>query len=319
MPSTSSAPSPVKASSDRISNEHGSTVAGPSTCSSLAAATVRAIAGCRSGPETMSLANSESKAAGTRSPPRRPDPRRTQGPPDAVVPAASGAAGDVEAIEALRGGQEAASGTLGVDPQLDRMPGRLRGRVEGQPLAEGDGQLLGDEIDSGGRLGAGVFDLESGVDLEEGHGPVGGQQEFDGAGAPVVHLGADGFGRTVETLPLLGRQPRGGGLFDELLVAALGRAVAIADGHDAPLPVADDLDLDVARPLQVLLDEAFGPAEGLGRLTGGRIEGGGDLGQLVDDPHPAPATAVGGLDDDRQPRLGGEGLGLAGIGQRTVD
>src|SRR5699024_12248249 len=107
-----------------------------------------------------------------------------------------------------------------------------------------------------------------------------------------------GRGRTVVQLPRPGRQPGRGGLSDELPVAALRRAVAIADGHDAPLPVADALDLDVARPLQVLLDEAFGPAEGLGRLTGGRIEGGGDLGQLVDDPHPAPATAVGGPDDD---------------------
>src|SRR5699024_4774708 len=137
--------------------------------------------------------------------------------PDTGIPADSGTAGDIEDIDAPRGGQEAASGVLGVDPQLDRMTGRLRGRIEGQPPAEGDGQLLSDEIDSGGRLGDGVFDLEPGVDLEEGHGPVGGEQEFDGAGAPVVDLGADGLGRTVETLPLLGRQARGGGLFDELL------------------------------------------------------------------------------------------------------
>src|SRR5699024_8286564 len=124
---------------------------------------------------------------------------------------------------------------------------------------------------------------------------------------------------TVEAFALLGAQPRSRSLLDELLIAALGGAVAVTDGHDTPPPVTDDLDLDVAGADQVLLDKALGTTEGLSGLPGGRIESGGDLGQFVDDPHAAPATAVGGLDDDRQPRLGGEGLGLIGIGQRTVD
>ena len=57
-------------------------------------------------------------------------------------------------------------------------------------LTEGNAELFGDEIDSGDRLGDGVFDLESGVDLE-GHRGVGGEEELDGARTSIVHLGAD--------------------------------------------------------------------------------------------------------------------------------
>ena len=43
-------------------------------------------------------------------------------------------------------------------------------------------------------------------------------------------------------------------LFDHFLVAALHRAVALAEMDDVAVRVAEDLDLDVARVLDVLLD-----------------------------------------------------------------
>ena len=44
------------------------------------------------------------------------------------------------------------------------------------------------------------------------------------------------------------------GLFPDLLVAALQRAIAFAQVHRAALAVAQDLDLDVARLFQILFD-----------------------------------------------------------------
>ena len=55
-------------------------------------------------------------------------------------------------------------------------------------------------------------------------------------------------------------------LLDHLLVAALDRAVALAEHQDVAVPVADDLHLDVAAALDVRLDEDGAVAERAGRL-----------------------------------------------------
>jgi len=49
-----------------------------------------------------------------------------------------------------------------------------------------------------------------------------------------------------------------GGLLDELLVAALDRALALAEVHHVALAVGHHLDLDVAGALDVLLDVHVG-------------------------------------------------------------
>ena len=51
-------------------------------------------------------------------------------------------------------------------------------------------------------------------------------------------------------------------LFPDLLVAALQGAVAFAEMHGAALAVAQDLDFDVARLLEILLDIDVAIAEG---------------------------------------------------------
>ena len=95
--------------------------------------------------------------------------------------------GEVEHVAA--GGQEAAAGILGVDAGLDGVPGHrdvvLRDR---QLLACGDAHLQFDQVDAGDHFGDRVFDLQAGVHLHEEElvGPVGGDDELDGAGAGVV-------------------------------------------------------------------------------------------------------------------------------------
>ena len=59
---------------------------------------------------------------------------------------------------------------------------------------------------------------------------------------------------------LLGHRDRGP-LFEQLLVAPLDRALALAEVHDGAVMIAEDLELDVARVLDVLLDVDVADAE----------------------------------------------------------
>src|SRR5690606_3490666 len=94
-----------------------------------------------------------------------------------------------------------------------------------------------------------------------------------------------------------------GGLFDELLVPALNRAVTIAAPHDLPVCTRHDLDLAVPAALQVSLGAHAVDTEGRLRLRAGRCQHvcrvvvGGQY------AHAATAAAGGSLDHQRPPVL----------------
>ena len=117
-----------------------------------------------------------------------------------------------------------------------------------------------------------MLDLQAGVDFEEGDPAVLGYQELAGTGTDIAGFGQDRFRRGVQRLELLGVQERRRCLFDQLLVAALQRAVAGGDHHDVAVAVGQALGLDVAGTVEILLDEALAPAEGGDRLPGGGFE-----------------------------------------------
>ena len=71
----------------------------------------------------------------------------------------------------------------------------------------------------------------------------------------------------VERLDLLVGEERRGRLLDQLLVAALQRAVAGGDHDHVAVGVGQALGLDVPGPVQVALDEALAAAEGGDRLA----------------------------------------------------
>jgi hypothetical protein len=96
-------------------------------------------------------------------------------------------------------------------------------------------------------------------------------------------------------------------------VAALDRALALAE-VDGSVLGADELDLDVARALVELLDEQPAVAEGAFGLLAGLLEGGPQLVGVVHAAHAHPPAAGGGLEQDREPDLAGDLLGLLGIG-----
>ena len=111
-----------------------------------------------------------------------------------------------------------------------------------------------------------MLDLEPGIHLEEIESPIGVHDELDRAGGIVAdrlcqrdrlaaHLGAE---RRVDR-----RRRR---LLDDLLVAPLDRAFALAEMDDVAVLVAEHLDFDMARRLDEALDQDAVVAEGGARL-----------------------------------------------------
>src|SRR4051794_6327719 len=95
-------------------------------------------------------------------------------------------------------------------------------------------------------------------------------------------------------------------------MAALDRAVTLAEMNDVSMLVGQHLDLDVARMLDQLLDVHRRVREvslSLALRSGERIR---DLTRIADDLHALAATARGGFDQDRVADPLGERGELAG-------
>src|SRR5262249_62104640 len=110
--------------------------------------------------------------------------------------------------------------------------------------------LLPDDVEAGDHLGDAVLDLDPRVHLEE-EVVVPDLQAFDGAGRAVTDRGGSVSRDLADALPHLLVDLRAGRLLDQLLMAALDRAVALAEVDHVALRVRENLDLDVARVLQV--------------------------------------------------------------------
>ena len=104
---------------------------------------------------------------------------------------------------------------------------------------------------------------------------------------------------------------------DDFLVTSLERAVALADGDDVAVVVADHLHLDVARFFEIALDVDVAVAECgfcFGLRDGNRA---GELGIGPGDAHAAPTAAGDRLDHYRESNLPGDPAGLGGAGDDT--
>ena len=88
----------------------------------------------------------------------------------------------------------------------------------------------------------------------------------------------------------------GRALLDQLLMASLARAVALAEPERVAVRVGQDLHLDVSRPCQVALHVALVATEVGERLTLGRLEGLGSLVGRVYDLHASATTTECRLD-----------------------
>ncbi len=210
-------------------------------------------------------------------------------------------------------GQEVAGRVLGIDSGFDRPAVELHvGLRNRELLAEGYPDHLLDEIDTGDHLGDRVLDLQTRVHLEEVEGLVLPRHELDRAGRVVVH----GLGQRHSLLAHLaaGRlvEQRRRRLLQNLLVAALDRAFALAEIDDVAVLVAENLDLDMAGIDDEFLDEDPVIAEGGCGLRLGTGEAFGDLSRRMGDAHALAAAAGRGLDHHGIADLVGNGHRMLG-------
>ncbi len=99
-------------------------------------------------------------------------------------------------------------------------------------------------------------------------------------------------------------------------MATLDAALALAQGHHAPVRVGEDLNLDVPRPLEILLEVHLAGAERLERLAAGRLERRPQLPLLTHEPHPLPSAPRRRLEQHRVAEPCGLGARLHHAAQR---
>ena len=142
-----------------------------------------------------------------------------------------------------------------------------------QRLARRDADLLLHEVDAGEHLGDRMLDLDARVHLHEVERAVLVEQHLDRARRRRSR--SPSRQRTAAS-PIrsrsVRRQRRARRFLDQLLVAALHRAVALAQVDDVAVRVAQDLELDVARAREVLLDVDLAVAERRQRLGARELE-----------------------------------------------
>ena len=143
-----------------------------------------------------------------------------------------------------------------------------------------------------------MLDLDARIDLEEGHGAVIAQEELAGGKPAQVNGLANPPRGGMEQAARGGVQIRRRRFFDNLLVAALERAVAITQG-DHPPAIAGDLHLDVTR-----IDQCPFEVDAVAGVRRRRFppRGGDGLDQLRlvgNLAQPAPAAGFGRFDDER--------------------
>ncbi len=210
-------------------------------------------------------------------------------------------------------GQEVPARILAVDAELNGVADRCR-VVVAERFAFGEAELLADEVDARDLLRDGVLDLQTRVDLQERDRAVSSDEELAGAGAEVTHLAQDRLRRLDEDAVLLIGEERCGCFLHELLMTSLQRAVAGRDHDDSALGIREALGLNVSGPVEVLLDEALAAPKCCDRLPRRGFEQLGNLVARAGDLQAAPATAIRGLDRDRQPMGVNERENLVGAG-----
>src|SRR6185312_3009158 len=106
--------------------------------------------------------------------------------------------------------------------------------------------------------------------------------------------------------PRLGIEKGAGPLLDDLLMAALDRAFAFAEMHDVAVAVAEHLDLDVARLLDILLDKDPVVAKARAGLARRAAPALAQLGVVAGDAHALTAAARRRLEHDRVADVAGD-------------
>src|SRR5205807_10283649 len=104
--------------------------------------------------------------------------------------------------------------------------------------------------------------LDARVHLDEVTPPLLVHGKFDRAGIVIADLAEGLADELSDFLSKLGSYPHRRRLFEQLLVASLNRALAFSQTDNVAVLVAQHLEFDVARVLDVLLEIKIAVAEG---------------------------------------------------------
>ena len=185
--------------------------------------------------------------------------------------------------------------------------------LDAQLLALSNAELLTNQVQASGFFGDRVLNLQTGVDLKEGDEAVGAHQVLNGAGAVVASLAANTLSGLVDGCTLLISQEWGRSFLNQLLETTLQGAVTGAHNDDVAVLVSQDLCLNVAGLVEVLLDEALAAAERGDGLTGGGLEQFCNPRLFISNLHTTAATAESSLNGNWQTVLVSECLNLSCI------
>src|SRR5271169_1781252 len=152
-------------------------------------------------------------------------------------------------------------GVFGVDAALDRVTGEADFSLTvAERGAGGDAQLLAHDVDAADHLADRMLDLQPGIHLDKEEFAVL-AQEFEGADAAVADVAQRGDGKRAEPVALARVERRGRSFLEDLLMGALQGAVALAEVNHPALAIAENLDLDVPRPLEPAFEIDLAPTK----------------------------------------------------------
>ena len=177
--------------------------------------------------------------------------------------------------------------------------------LDRQLLAATDQQHFLDDVDAGDHLGDRVLHLYTGVHLDEVEVAIF-IEELEGTRAAVADVDARLDAAGLDLAAGFFIDQRGWGFLDHLLVAALQRAVAVAQVNRIALAVGQHLDFHVAWIGEELLEVDHRVAEGGAGFVAGQLGRGDQVLFLVHHTHAATTTATGGLDDHRVAHFAGD-------------
>ena len=210
------------------------------------------------------------------------------------------------------------AGVFGVNARLDGVPAELDLVLgDRDRLPTGNPQLFGDQIYPCDHLGDRMFHLDAGIHFHEIKRPAAVHQEFHGAGALVANGAGGGHGGIAHLAAQVGVDGHAGSLFQQLLVAALDRAVALAQVDHVAVAIGQHLHFHVSGPVDEFLHVEARVAEGSLRFPLGRFEQALDLIGPRHQAHAAAAAASGGLDHHRIAHRFGQSRSLLRAGQQA--
>ena len=193
--------------------------------------------------------------------------------------------------------QEAAKRVFGIDAALDGPAVALHVFLrQGQLFAGGDPDHQLDQVQPGDAFRHRVLDLQAGVHFQKVKALVFADDELHRAGALVVHrlgerhrLLAHGFTRGLA-------DERRRRFFNDFLVPALNRALALVQVNHVAVAVAHELNFDVARFLDKLFNKHPVVAKAVARFVAARGEAFKSFLVIEGDTQALAAAAGTGLD-----------------------